>query len=42
MYTVTQKYHAHDEDNSCQEWQTVTISEASPISKLKKWVVLKK
>lgn len=41
QYTVTSKYHAHDEDNSCQEWQEITITECKPVSKLKKWVVLK-
>jgi len=41
QYTVTNKYHAHDEENSCIEWQEVTIAECKPVSKLKKWVVLK-
>ena len=41
QYTVTNKYHAHDENNSCKEWQEVTIAECKPVSKLKKWVVLK-
>lgn len=40
MYTVTKKYHAHDESNSLVEWQEIVIQECNPISKLKKWVVI--
>lgn len=40
MYTVTKKYHAHDESNSIEEWQEVVIREFKPISKLKRWAVL--
>ena len=37
---LTKKYHAHDENNSCNEGDIVRIEECSPISKKKKWVVL--
>ncbi|MGD8572098.1 MAG: 30S ribosomal protein S17 [Gammaproteobacteria bacterium] len=31
------KFHAHDEDNQCQEGDVVTIAECRPISKSKTW-----
>ena len=31
------KIHAHDENNTCSEGDTVTISESRPISKTKQW-----
>lgn len=31
------KYHVHDEDNTCNEGDTVTITETKPYSKTKKW-----
>jgi len=31
------KIHAHDPDNVCQEGDLVTIEETRPISKLKAW-----
>lgn len=34
------KYHAHDEANSAQEGQIVTIRECTPHSKLKRWEVI--
>jgi len=37
----TKKYHAHDEDNHTKTGQRVWIEETKPISKLKRWVVLK-
>jgi small subunit ribosomal protein S17 len=37
---LTKKYHAHDEDNACNEGDIVRIEECSPISKKKRWVVL--
>ncbi len=40
-YKVTKKFYAHDEANVCKEWEVVTIKEVSPISKLKRWEVLK-
>ena len=33
-------YHAHDEENTFNIGDNVTIQESKPISKLKKWVVL--
>ncbi len=36
----TKKYHAHDEKNSFKIGDQVTIEEAAPISKNKRWVVL--
>ncbi len=38
-YKNTKKFYAHDEDNTCQLWDTVTIEESRPLSKLKRWVV---
>lgn len=37
----SKKFHAHDEDNSIAEGEEVTIQESRPLSKLKKWVVVK-
>ena len=34
------KYHVHDEDNSYQLGDFVTIQESKPISKMKRWVVI--
>ena len=34
------KIHAHDEDNSCQEGDTVRIVECRPLSKQKTWRVV--
>ena len=31
------KFHAHDENNECQEGDVVTIAECRPISKSKTW-----
>jgi len=36
----SKKYHAHDETNSAQEGQTVSIIEAPARSKLKRWELL--
>ncbi len=33
------KFHAHDENNSCKVGDTVTIVESRPLSKHKSWVV---
>ncbi|MGB3300971.1 MAG: 30S ribosomal protein S17 [Phormidesmis sp.] len=35
----TQRYKAHDEDNSCKVGDRVKISETRPLSKTKRWVV---
>jgi small subunit ribosomal protein S17 len=34
------KVHAHDEDNSCQVGDTVTVRSISPMSKTKAWALL--
>jgi small subunit ribosomal protein S17 len=31
------KVHAHDEQNECQEGDTVTVAECRPLSKSKTW-----
>ena len=33
------KVHAHDEDNSCNAGDTVTVVECRPISKTKTWML---
>lgn len=38
---VRKKYKAHDEDNKCKMGDFVEIIESRPISKTKKWKVLK-
>ena len=35
------KIHAHDPENQCQEGDLVTIEETRPISKLKSWKLLR-
>ena len=35
----SQKFHAHDETNSCKEGDLLTIVESRPLSKTKTWVV---
>jgi small subunit ribosomal protein S17 len=37
----SKKYHAHDENNVSKLGDKVWIEETRPISKLKRWVVLK-
>lgn len=34
------KVHAHDEENTCQEGDTVRITECRPVSKSKSWRVV--
>jgi len=34
------KYHAHDENNSCQINDEVVIQESRPLSKTKRWVLI--
>jgi len=38
--TKSSKLHAHDENNECQEGDTVTIKEVRPISKTKTWALV--
>ena len=33
----TKKYHAHDEENTCNVGDTVRIMETRPLSKSKRW-----
>lgn len=36
----TKKFKAHDEENQCQEGDTVRIQETRPLSKTKRWQVV--
>jgi len=36
----SKNYHAHDEANACKVGDTVSIVEAKPLSKLKRWMVV--
>lgn len=38
--TRSSKVHAHDENNSCNEGDAVTIKEVRPISKTKTWALV--
>ena len=40
LYKKTAKFYAHDQENACQEGDSVVIVECAPISKLKRWKVL--
>ena len=35
--TLSKKFHAHDEENTCGIGDVVTIMETRPISKMKRW-----
>ncbi len=39
-FRITKTFVAHDENNTCQEGDTVTIAESIPLSKTKKWKVI--
>lgn len=41
IVSVTKKYAAHDETNSCSLLDNVSIRECRPISKNKKWEIIK-
>lgn len=41
MMTVTKKLHAHDEENAAGIGDTVQIMETRPLSKLKRWRLVK-
>ena len=41
MMTSTKKFHAHDENNECGVGDTVSIMETRPLSKMKRWRLLK-
>lgn len=39
-YLVSNKFHAHDPENTFKEGDEVTIYETRPLSKLKRWTVV--
>ena len=39
VISKSKKFHAHDENNACQEGDIVTITEGRPLSKHRTWVV---
>ncbi|MFO0763632.1 MAG: 30S ribosomal protein S17 [Candidatus Gracilibacteria bacterium] len=39
-YKVSNKFYAHDESETAQEGDTVTILESRPLSKLKRWTLV--
>lgn len=41
IITRSRKYHAHDENNECQQGDLVMIEECRPMSKTKAWRVAK-
>ena len=41
MMTTTKKFHAHDEKNEAGVGDTVQIMETRPLSKMKRWRLLK-
>ncbi len=41
IISLSKKYAAHDENNSCKVGDVVRIQECRPLSKNKKWEVLK-
>ena len=41
MLTTTKKFHAHDENNEAALGDTVQIMETRPLSKMKRWRLVK-
>ena len=41
MMTTTKRYHAHDENNEAHVGDTVQLMETRPLSKMKRWRLLK-
>ena len=41
MITTTKKFHAHDENNEANVGDTVQIMETRPLSKMKRWRLVK-
>lgn len=39
-YKVTSKFYAHDENNTAELGQVVTINECRPLSKMKRWILV--
>ncbi|KKR08534.1 MAG: 30S ribosomal protein S17 [Parcubacteria group bacterium GW2011_GWC2_39_14] len=42
QYIVSRKYKAHDEKNECKVGEKVEIRECCPMSKDKKWIIVRK
>jgi len=42
FYTVTKKYKVHDEENELKKGDEVMFQETRPLSKEKRWKVIKK
>lgn len=40
-YKQTSKFYAHDENNECAEGDVVVIMECAPLSKTKRWKLVK-
>lgn len=40
-FVVKKKYYVHDENNEAKQGDTVRIRESKPISKLKRWQLIK-
>lgn len=41
-FKVTKKYHVHDEENKCKIGDKVLIRESRPLSRTKRWRIVKK
>ena len=41
MMVTTKKFHAHDENNEAGVGDTVTIMETRPLSKMKRWRIVR-
>ena len=41
IISVSKKYHAHDENNECNQGDVVIIEECRPLAKTKSWRVTK-
>jgi small subunit ribosomal protein S17 len=39
-YKQTKRFHAHDEENTCQIGDLVRIEESRPLSKTKRWMLV--
>lgn len=39
-YKTTQKFYAHDENNTAKQGDVVTITETRPLSKTKRWMLI--
>jgi len=38
---LSKKIHAHDPENSCKAGETIRVIECPPVSKLKRWEVIR-